>query len=185
MLREVAGNLSFGLQYLQRDTTARFLSHFDPQTGLAKRSLFCERVQRLLASACVTGARHAVVVMDIERLSVINDSFRPPDGRSAAAAGGGAPEAPLSEDRPGRAFQWRHVRADRAAGGAHQEEIRAAAHRQTQALFGEPFVIDGRTIPVAIHTGFAMSPDDGTDATTLVQNAEAALRYARGGGRGA
>ncbi len=51
MLREVAGNLSFGLQYLQRDNRARFLSHFDPQTGLAKRPLFCERVQRMVAGA--------------------------------------------------------------------------------------------------------------------------------------
>ena len=38
MLREVAGNLSFGLKYLQRDTKARFLSHFDANTGLAKRA---------------------------------------------------------------------------------------------------------------------------------------------------
>src|SRR5690606_12384286 len=75
MLREVAGNLSFGLQYLQRDTRARFLSHFDPQTGLAKRPLFCERVQRLVTLPVSPRTRHAVIVMDIERLSDINDSF--------------------------------------------------------------------------------------------------------------
>ncbi len=75
MLREVAGNLSFGLQYMQRDTTARFLSHFDSQTGLAKRLLFCERVQRLVASPASRQSHYAVVVMDIERLSIINDSF--------------------------------------------------------------------------------------------------------------
>src|SRR6478736_6618324 len=75
MLREVAGNLSFGLQYLQRDTHARFLSHFDPQTGLAKRPLFCERVQRMVTAPESQRERLAVVVMDIERLSIINDSF--------------------------------------------------------------------------------------------------------------
>ncbi|MEJ0100961.1 MAG: GGDEF domain-containing protein [Pseudomonadota bacterium] len=77
MLREVAGNLSFGLQYLQRDNRARFLSHFDPQTGLAKRPLFCERVQRMVTG---TGkdAHYGVVVVDIERLSIINDSFGRP-----------------------------------------------------------------------------------------------------------
>ncbi len=30
-----------------------------------------------------------------------------------------------------------------------------------------------------MRTGFALSPDHGKDATTLVQNAEAALRHAR------
>jgi hypothetical protein len=71
MLREVAANLSFALQYLQKDRTVRFLAHFNPQTGLARRPLFCERVARLLAS----GRRLAVAVVDVEQLSVINDSF--------------------------------------------------------------------------------------------------------------
>jgi diguanylate cyclase (GGDEF)-like protein len=53
----------------------RFLSHFDPQTGLAKRALFCERLSRLIAAPAASRSRYAVCVMDIERLSVINDSF--------------------------------------------------------------------------------------------------------------
>src|SRR6185312_1653776 len=48
LLREVAANLSFALQYLQRNDAARFLTYFDPLTGLAKRTLFCERLGRLL-----------------------------------------------------------------------------------------------------------------------------------------
>ena len=44
MLREVAANLSFALQYLQKDRAVRFLAHFNPHTGLARRPLFCERV---------------------------------------------------------------------------------------------------------------------------------------------
>jgi len=44
MMREVAANLSFALQYLQKARTVRFLSHFNPHTGLARRPLFCDRV---------------------------------------------------------------------------------------------------------------------------------------------
>jgi EAL domain-containing protein (putative c-di-GMP-specific phosphodiesterase class I) len=47
------------------------------------------------------------------------------------------------------------------------------------ALFGEPFVIEEREIPVAVRSGFAVYPEHGKDANTLVQNAEAALRGAR------
>jgi len=75
MLREVSGNLSFALQYLQQDTKVKFLSHFDAQTRLAKRSLFGERLSRLLTHPAGRRSRYVVVVIDIERLSLINDSF--------------------------------------------------------------------------------------------------------------
>ncbi|MEO8315028.1 MAG: EAL domain-containing protein [Pseudomonadota bacterium] len=183
MLREVAGNLSFGLQYLQRDTTARFLSHFDPQTGLAKRPLFCERVQRLLTAPATPGSRYAVVVMDIERLSVINDSF----GRRAGD---------LLLHQVSERLKRQYSKTDQVAhfsggtfalvvpvGKLTSREFEQTGYQHTEAMFTEPFLIDGRTIPMAMHTGFAMSPDDGADATTLVQNAEAALRYSRISGK--
>ena len=75
MLREVASNLSFALQYLHKEDAVRFLSYFDPLTGLAKRALFCERVARLLARHAGEDAEVLVVAFDIERLGVINDSF--------------------------------------------------------------------------------------------------------------
>src|SRR5690606_8234817 len=73
LLQEVAGNLSFALQYLQKEDAARFLSYFDPLTGLAKRSLFCDRLARSLLPPA--GEELAVVVLDVEHLSSINDSF--------------------------------------------------------------------------------------------------------------
>ena len=75
MLREVAANLSFALQYLHKEDAVRFLSYFDPLTGLAKRALFCERVARLLARHAGENPEVLVVAFDIERLGVINDSF--------------------------------------------------------------------------------------------------------------
>jgi len=178
MLREVAGNLSFGLQYLQRDNRARFLSHFDPQTGLAKRPLFCERVQRMVGGSGKQ-SHYAVVVADIERLSIINDSF----GRRT-----GDLLLQHVADRLKRQFpqtdQIAHFGGGtfallRAQGLRTAEEIRTVAQRHTQRLFGEPFEIEGHRIPVTVRCGFALCPDHGADAMTLVQNAEAALRHGR------
>jgi diguanylate cyclase (GGDEF)-like protein len=181
MLREVAGNLSFGLQYLQRDNAARFLSQFDPQTGLAKRQLFCERIQKVVAGSAAQ-VRHAVVVMDIERLSIINDSF----GRRIGDLLVQQVAERLKKHYP-QTDQIAHFNGGTfalmlAQGQRSDEEIRAAGYRQSQAIFSEPLQIEGRAIPVAVRTGFALSPDDGGDATTLVQNAEAALRQARATG---
>jgi PleD family two-component response regulator len=75
LLEEVASNLSFALQYLNKQDAVRFLSYFEPLTGLAKRALFCERLNRLLTRGSSSLPRLMVTVFDIEHLSVINDSF--------------------------------------------------------------------------------------------------------------
>ncbi len=177
MLREVAGNLSFGLQYLQRDTKARFLSHFDPQTGLSKRPLFCERVQRLLDAPSNRASRHAAIVMDVERLTLINDSFSRHTGDLLLQH---------IADRLKRHFpQTEHLAhfgggtfaLVMAQGGLPDQEIKAAVMQQADKLFGEAFHVEGKTIPVAVRTAVAIWPEDGADATALVHNAEAALRY--------
>ncbi|MET0281937.1 MAG: EAL domain-containing protein [Steroidobacteraceae bacterium] len=179
MLREVAGNLSFGLQYLQRDTRARFLSHFDAQTGLAKRSLFCERVQRMISRDQVRKPHYAVVVIDIERLSVINDSFGRRTGDLLLQHVADRMKRHFPQTDQIAHFGGGTFAALRAQGLRTDEEIRAVAQQQSQKLFGEPFRIEGNTIPVTVRAGFALCPEHGTDATVLVQNAEAALRLAR------
>jgi diguanylate cyclase (GGDEF)-like protein len=182
MLREVSGNVSFAMQYLQKDTTVRFLSHFDPQTGLAKRALFCERLARLIAAPAGPRSRYAVCVIDIERLSVINDSF----GRRV-----GDLLLQHVADRIKRRFpQYEHIghfgggtfAFARDLGSRTIDDILGAAHEQGSALFGEPFIIEQRSIPVAVRSGLVIYPDHGEDANSLVQNAEAALRNARASG---
>jgi diguanylate cyclase (GGDEF)-like protein len=182
MLREVAANLSFALQYLQKDTTVRFLSYFDPHTGLAKRSLFCERLGRLLARSGSRQAGRAVAVMDVEQLSVINDSF----GRHT-----GDLLLQHVADRLRRHFHDTELLAQFGGGtfAVALDVMTGAAEPMTilqgnlAAVFGQPFEIEGREIPVIVKSGLALYPDDGKDAAVLVQNAEAALRNARASGQ--
>jgi diguanylate cyclase (GGDEF)-like protein len=179
MLREVAGNLSFALQYLHKDTTVKFLSHFDPKTGLAKRALFCDRLARLLAEAPRRRARYAVAIIDVEKLSVINDSF----GRHC-----GDLLLQHVADRLKRRFESNEELAH-IGGGTFAvmrditrltpEDMLQRMREHALALFGEPFIIESRVIPVVVKSGIAFHPENGKEAETLVQNAEAALRNAR------
>lgn len=182
MLREVAGSLSFGLKYLQRDTKARFLSHFDPNTGLAKRPLFSERVQRLIASPSGRDDCHAVIALDVERLSIINASIGWQSGDLLLQK--------VAERL--RRFVARNDQLGHFGGGtfalvrpqADQSlaQIHSQLYREIMQLFAEPVVIDGQSIPVVVRIGFALYPDDNRDGATLVQEAEAALRHARSTG---
>jgi diguanylate cyclase (GGDEF)-like protein len=182
MLREVAGNVSFAMQYLHKDTTVRFLSHFDPRTGLAKRSLFCERLARLIADAGPR-SRYAVCVIDIERLSVINDSFGRRTGDLLLQHVADRIKRRFEQTEQIGHFGGGTFAFARDLGVRTANETLAAAREHAAALFGEPFMIEQRKIPVAVRSGLVIYPDDGKDADSLVQNAEAALRTARASGQ--
>jgi diguanylate cyclase (GGDEF)-like protein len=181
LLEEVASNLSFALQYLDKQDTVRFLSYFEPLTGLAKRALFCERLSRLLKRGTGSLPRLMVSVFDIEHLSVINDSFGRhtgdrllqcvadrlkchfPDTEQLAHLGGGTfvsmsalPECAEDENR--------------------------ILHHDFALLFDRPFSVDGHEIVAKIKSGLACFPEDGREPNELVQNAEAALKEAKTSG---
>ncbi len=181
ILREVAANLSFALQYLQQDSRVRLLSYFDVLTGLAKRTLFCERLDRLLRRSAKVGARHAVAVIDVENLSVVNDSL----GRHA-----GDLLLQLLADRLKRRFRDTDQLAHFAGGtfaivqpasGATQECIDSLTGQLTE-LLAEPFVLEGNNVPVAARSGIAVYPEDGREGEVLVQRSEAALWTAKASG---
>jgi diguanylate cyclase (GGDEF)-like protein len=180
VLLELAANLCFALQYLQKDEALHFLSYFDGLTGLAKRQLFCQRLGQLLTADKGEGHARTVVAFDVQKLGAINDSLgRYGGGRRkeaiaarikqtfshpecAAYFGGGTfalmlPNAePLDTENAGRVAQS------------------AAAQ-----LFAEPFQVGGQELRPAIRAGVAFHPQDGETADALVQNAEAALKAAR------
>jgi len=181
LLEEVAANLSFALQYLDKQDAVRFLSYFEPLTGLAKRSLFCERLNRLLTRGAERLPKLAVTVFDIAHLAVINDSFgrhtgdrmlqcvadrlkaRFPDTEQLGHLGGGT-------------FVCVNALNDRAAVTSQ------AAHEDITGLFAQDFEVDGREIRAEIKCGVAFYPDDGREPGELVQNAEAALKAAKAAG---
>ena len=180
-LREVAANIAFALQYLQQGSRVRLLSYFDVLTGLAKRTLFCERLGRLLQTSAASGSRLIVAVVDIEKLSAVNDSF----GRHA-----GDQLLQLLADRLKRRLENTELLAHLTGGtfavarpvtGAWQsclEDLRA----QLAGLFDAAFGLEGKDVPVGARSGVALFPDDGREPGLLLQKAEAALRTAKDSG---
>ena len=75
LLQDMIANLSFALQYRQKETAVQYLAYFDPLTGLAKRGLFCERLDKLLQNRVGPEGAPTVVAFDVMNLSNVNDSF--------------------------------------------------------------------------------------------------------------
>jgi len=181
MLQEVAANLSFALQYLYKEDAVRFLSYFDPLTGLAKRSLFCERLARSLGRHAGENHEIVVVAFDVERLGAINDSLGRHVGDRVVQFVADALRCNFGGS------EWlAHLEGGNFAAvvlncDSYEEAVRLIHDRST-AAFAKPLALAGHDIPVTVRAGLARYPENGADAEALLQNAEAALHKARNTG---
>jgi diguanylate cyclase (GGDEF)-like protein len=181
MLQEVAANLSFALQYMYKEDTVRFLSYFDPVTGLAKRSLFCERLARSLGRRAGETEEVVVVAFDVEGLGAINDSLGRHVGDRVLQFVADALRCNFGGSEGLAHLEGGNFAAVVLDCPSYEEAVRLI-HDRITAAFGKPLATAGHEIPVAVRVGLARYPENGADAEALLQNAEAALHKARNTG---
>ena len=176
LLQDIGATLGFGLRSQRQAEAARFLTYFDPLTGLAKRALFCERLDEWIA---IARARLNFMVLDIHDLSGVNDAF----GRMAGDALVRIMAERLKAVAPGEhevgylgAGSFALALAD--APGTSEGLVALV----DEVVFGQPFETDGRSFRLAYHSGLAQHPTDGRTAAALLEHAEAALRQAKQSG---
>jgi len=180
LLGEVAANLSFALQYFEKETAVQFLSFFDPLTGLAKRALLCERLAGRLLARQAEEPQPAVAVLDVEHLSIINDSY----GRHA----GDHLLQKVADRLKGRfntenlAYLGAGCFAMILEGAGSQDSALRELQQHILAMFEKPFRIEAHDVPVTVKSGLACRGSGSLDAEALVQNAEAGLRQAKAAG---
>jgi diguanylate cyclase (GGDEF)-like protein len=179
LLQDVAANMSFALRYLQQEDKAQYLTSFDPLTGLAKRALFCQRLDQRLRTRFALESPPTVVTFDVMHLSKVNDSFGRHAGDLLLQAVAKRLKYHIADDE----------RIGYLGGGTFvlvlpQEETSAenVTTLLENTVFREPFRIEGRVLRTSFRSGLARSPADGEDGNTLAQRAEAALRQAKEAG---
>jgi PAS domain S-box-containing protein/diguanylate cyclase (GGDEF)-like protein len=177
LLRELVGNLSFALELMDKQQRLDHLAFYDALTGLANRSLLIERLGQSIRAAAPAHGKLAIVLADLERLRTVNESLGRQAGdallrdvaqRLAAAAGHGE-VARIGIDNFAVVLQ----------GVKGKSEVTRRIERLWQDCFGKPFRLGDAEFRAAARAGIALYPNDGTDAETLLGNAEAALRRAK------
>jgi PAS domain S-box-containing protein/diguanylate cyclase (GGDEF)-like protein len=180
LLRELAGDISFALEHIEKSERADYLSYYDELTGLANRRLFLERLGQYAIAAGQAAGMLAVVLLDLERLRAVNESF----GRLAGDAVLRDVGKRLGGDTDKR--ELGRISADHFAivlkdVKGRSETIRRVEH-MWHAAFDLPLSIDQTDLRVSARGGIALYPKDGTDAETLLGYAEAAMRKAKKSG---
>ena len=180
LLTELAGDISFAIDHIDKQERLDYVAYYDALTGLANRALFHERLQQSVVNANEPGRKLALVLLDIERFKTINDTL----GRQA----GDALLKDVAARLSGSAGIGRLARigADHFAVMVPEvqtgEELARRIEQRNRELFGPPFRIGDSELRVSAKFGIAMFPSDGADADTLFINAEAALKKAKASG---
>ena len=155
----------------------------DPLTGLPNRLLFADRLSNRLAQAARTGGRIAVMFLDLDHFKIINDSLGHNVGdhllqdvaqRLSAALRDSDTLARMGGD------EFTVI-----LGEVCDTDDPAVVATRMLSVISEPFVMDGRELYVTGSIGISVYPQDGTDAETLVRNADAAMYRAKEHGRNA
>jgi diguanylate cyclase (GGDEF)-like protein/PAS domain S-box-containing protein len=151
---------------------------YDSLTGLARRGLFLDRVERALARSA--GRQQAVLFIDLDDFRDINERLGPSGGDAVLVAVArritGALDATATTARLG-GDQFAVVLEDSA-----MEPAIAVAERIIDQL-GRPFAASATTVSVGASTGIALS-EPGQDAEQLLLNAGTALCAAKQASRG-
>jgi diguanylate cyclase (GGDEF)-like protein len=178
LLAELAGDISFALENIEKSERIDYLSYYDPLTGLANRTLFHERVKQAVAAAQRDRRKVGLFVVDLERFRAVNDSL----GRQAGDAllkMVAERMAAYSRDATWIARTGADHFAVFAPDISSGEELARRTEQRMNQVFGAPYAIADTELRISARVGIALYPNDAGDAETLFRNAEAALKKAK------
>jgi len=178
LLTELAGDISFAIDHIEKQDRLNFLAYYDPLTGLANRGLFLERVAQYARSAARDGRTLAVGLIDLERFKNINDSLGRAAGDALLKQVAEWLTAAMGDAALLARFDADHFCAVLPS-VSDEIEVTRFVERSLAAFIDHPFCLNDTLFRINAKVGVALFPGDGGDADTLLKNAEAALKRAK------
>jgi diguanylate cyclase (GGDEF)-like protein/PAS domain S-box-containing protein len=157
------------------------LSHYDPLTDLPNRRLLQSRLEHALEQARRHRDHLALLFLDLDRFKDINDGLGHPSGdellrQLALRLRGRLRDEDTLARVGGDEFVVLIEQLERP------EHIASVAQSLLE-VFGTPFVLGDREVYVTGSIGISLYPDDASDLTGIMRNADTALYQAKAQGR--
>jgi diguanylate cyclase (GGDEF)-like protein/PAS domain S-box-containing protein len=179
LLKDLAGDISFALDYIGKEEQLTYVSYYDSLTGLPNRQLFFDRLAQALHVARAERRELAVILIDLQRFKRVNDTL----GRYAGDQ--------VLKELAGRLLRTAAESATPARIGGDRFAV-VVPNLQGPAMarwidewivepFAEPMLIDEIELRTTVKIGIALYPADAETAESLFVNAEAALMRAKDG----
>jgi diguanylate cyclase (GGDEF)-like protein/PAS domain S-box-containing protein len=165
----------------ENEARIEHLAYHDPLTGLPNRFALQARLMQSLADARRNETRVALMFVDLDRFKTINDSLGHDVGDQLLIAVARRIGATLREsDTVARLGGDEFVIV---VPGVDSPEAAARVAEKIIERVNEPLALAGHTLHTSPSIGIGMFPDDGSNAETLMKNADIAMYYAKQHGR--
>lgn len=179
--RDEVGMLADSFNRMREDIASREreilrLAYVDRLTGLSNRAGFNERLERAIASHRSIGQRFAVVLMNLDRFRLVNDTLGHEAGDDVLRQVGDRLVALIGDPQHVAHFGGDEfaVLLDRADSGSATR----VAERILECLKA-PFGAAGQPVHVGASLGLAVFPDHAEDAGALARHADMAMFAAK------
>ena len=179
--RTILRAIRYAVERKRSELRLNYLAQYDPLTEIPNRQYFQEQLERATARARREGRKVALFFLDLDQFKVVNDTL-----------GHDAGDSLLREmaDRLRRSIRAGDVVA-RLGGDEFAvllEGLTGALDAETIArsildVIAEPFQINGRAVTVTTSIGITIYPNDNSDTSTLLKNADIAMYQAKEQGR--
>ena len=158
-----------------------FHAYHDVLTNLPNRKLFTDRLTHSLSRARRSGKSLAVMFVDLDHFKSINDTLGHESGDELLLQMARRLRENIRDDDTVARLggdEFTIILAELR----HPEDAINVAEKLIKAV-ERPLSISGTSIEVSASIGIAIYPDDGTDAESLLRNADSAMYRAKEAGR--
>ncbi|MBK8321544.1 MAG: PAS domain-containing protein [Betaproteobacteria bacterium] len=166
---------------IQAEERLQFMATHDGLTGLPNRLMLTERLATAMTRAHRFGHRVAVMFLDLDHFKDVNDTLGHRVGDELLRSLARRVRAALRQSD-----LLVRLSGDEFVVLLEDLEGDGGPDRVAQKILEDvmrPFPIEGHDVQVSASLGFAVYPEDGQDADTLLKNADAAMYHAKELGR--
>lgn len=157
------------------------LAHYDHLTGLPNRVLLHERLKQALARAARHNDHVATVFLDLDHFKTVNDTLGHATGDHLLQQVAKRITRTLRDDDTVARLggdEFAVILSD-----ISQPQGAEIAVEKIVSALQTPFAVDGHELYVSASAGISMFPTDGSDADSLLKNADTAMYRAKELGR--
>ncbi|MBI4194056.1 MAG: EAL domain-containing protein [Betaproteobacteria bacterium] len=179
LLNELAADISFALEYIAKEEKLNYLAYYDPLTGLPNRTLFDDRMTQRLRVASHDQTLIALVLVDLERFRIINDTMGRHTGDALIRLIGERLQSAFF-DRDSLARVNGDLFAVLLTEIKDESDIARIFEEKIIGRLKQPFTLAGQELRVSAKAGVALFPSDATEPDALFTSAETALKQVKG-----
>jgi len=155
----------------------RFLAYYDPLTGLPNPTLFQTQLADAIESARSTNGKVALLVLELARFKIINDSFGHSFGDRLLQETAERIKTTVGNDCTVARIGGGEFAI--ALGQLEKATDALATARDIVKTLIEEFCIMGHSLNVSFNIGISIFPDHGMNGEALLQNADVAMYSAK------